>query len=368
LAPASSNGVYFHSREATSANKPQLVLAVSSTDAPPETQIDTGPPTLTSSNSATFTFSANEPVTFACSLDGAPFSACASGTTYTGLQNGGHSFQVQATDQTGNTDPTPASWSWQVDTVVPAVTSTVPQNGATNVDRSTVLQAVFSEPMDPASIDGSAFELEESGAGPVAGTVAYNAGSQTATFTPANPLPAPATLTAKVTTAARDPAGNTLAADVVWTFTTTLVNHAPTVNAGPDQTITLPANAALDGTVSDDGLPSPPSLTTTWSQLSGPGTATFGDASQVDTSASFTDAGSYVLQLQAFDGELTTSDTVTVTVNQAPSITSNGGGPTAAVSTPENQTAVTDVDATDPDAGDTVSYSIVPGADAARFT
>ena len=57
------------------------------------------------------------------------------------------------------------------------------------------------------------------------------------------------------------------------------VNQAPVVNAGADQQVTLPATAALSGTASDDGLPAPPAtLTTTWSQLSGPGTVTFGNA------------------------------------------------------------------------------------------
>ena len=60
---------------------------------------------------------------------------------------------------------------------------------------------------------------------------------------------------------------------------------------------------------------------------------------------------------------------VTVTnVNEfAPAITSDGGGDTAAVSVAENQTAVTDVDATDGD-GQTLTYSISGGDDAARFT
>ena len=60
---------------------------------------------------------------------------------------------------------------------------------------------------------------------------------------------------------------------------------------------------------------------------------------------------------------------VTVTnQNEVPTITSNGGGDTAAVSIAENTTAVTTVTATDPDAGQTLSYSIVGGADAAKFT
>ncbi len=92
-------------------------------------------------------------------------------------------------------------------------------------------------------------------------------------------------------------------------------NQAPSVSAGSDETLTLPASAALDATVTDDGLPGP--LTTTWSETSGPGTVTFGDVNAVDTSATFSMTGSYVLRLSAFDGQLTSFDEVVVTVNAA---------------------------------------------------
>lgn len=51
-----------------------------------------------------------------------------------------------------------------------------------------------------------------------------------------------------------------------------------------------------------------------WSKESGPGTVTFGDINDVDTTASFDMAGPYVLKLTASDGVLCSSDTVTVTV------------------------------------------------------
>jgi|CXWL01.1.fsa_nt_gi hypothetical protein len=54
--------------------------------------------------------------------------------------------------------------------------------------------------------------------------------------------------------------------------------------------------------------------------------------------------------------------------NSAPAISSNGGGPTASVAAGENGTVVTTVTATDADAGHTLGYSIVGGADAAKFT
>ncbi|MFW6153760.1 MAG: PKD domain-containing protein [Planctomycetota bacterium] len=107
-------------------------------------------------------------------------------------------------------------------------------------------------------------------------------------------------------------------------------NTAPSVDAGNDQTITLPADATLDGTVTDDGLPDPPAaVTTTWSKSSGPGTVTFGDAGAVDTTASFSTDGTYVLELEADDGALSASDTVTITVNPQGG---GGGGPVSPLS------------------------------------
>ena len=55
-------------------------------------------------------------------------------------------------------------------------------------------------------------------------------------------------------------------------------------------------------------------------------------------------------------------------LNAPPTIASNGGGDTAALSIAGNTTAVTTVTATDPDAGQTLSYSIIGGADASKFT
>jgi hypothetical protein len=97
-------------------------------------------------------------------------------------------------------------------------------------------------------------------------------------------------------------------------------NARPSVNAGSDQNITLPNSATLDGTVSDDGLPNPPAtVTTTWSKVSGPGTVSFGNANAVDTTASFSAAGTYTLRLTANDSVLSTSDDITITVSSSSS-------------------------------------------------
>ena len=103
-------------------------------------------------------------------------------------------------------------------------------------------------------------------------------------------------------------------------------NQAPVVNAGADQTITLPSTASLTGTATDDGQPNPPgTLTRTWSQVSGPGTVSFGDANAISTSAAFSMSGAYVLRLTVSDGAITVSDDVAVTVNPAaPGATGTG--------------------------------------------
>lgn len=100
-------------------------------------------------------------------------------------------------------------------------------------------------------------------------------------------------------------------------------NKAPTVDAGADATVTLPAAANLDATVTDEDLES---LTTTWSKLSGPGDVTFGDAAKVDTTATFGAAGEYVLRLTANDGALSASDDVKVTVKAAATTPPPAGG------------------------------------------
>jgi hypothetical protein len=122
----------------------------------------------------------------------------------------------------------------------------------------------------------------------------------------------------EVTVAASDGSLNDDQALSVTVTNVVETNAPPNVNAGSDQAITLPASLSLDGTVSDDGNPNPPgSVTTTWSKTSGPGTVTFGNATAVDTTASFSLAGSYVLRLTASDSALSGFDEVTITVNPA---------------------------------------------------
>ncbi len=94
--------------------------------------------------------------------------------------------------------------------------------------------------------------------------------------------------------------------------TNVAANIGPTVDAGGDASLTLPAPASLHGNVTDDGKPLPASLSSTWVKASGPGTVTFADGSDPITSASFSAPGNYVLRLIADDGQIKTFDDVSV--------------------------------------------------------
>jgi len=92
-------------------------------------------------------------------------------------------------------------------------------------------------------------------------------------------------------------------------------NVAPTVNAGPDQTIRLPAEATLQAAAADDGLPVPPGATgVSWSTASGPDTAVFAGPTSATTTATFPVDGVYALRATVTDGALSASDDVVVTV------------------------------------------------------
>ena len=98
-----------------------------------------------------------------------------------------------------------------------------------------------------------------------------------------------------------------------------------------------------------------------------PNTRTFsGQAADADT-------GTITIRVIADDGNgpnetFADFDLQVKDQNNAPVITSDGGGSTAAISIAENTTAVTTVTADDADAGDTLSYSISGGDDAALFS
>ncbi|HVE47701.1 MAG TPA: Ig-like domain-containing protein [Acidimicrobiales bacterium] len=90
----------------------------------PDTTITANPAALANTTSAAFSFTSSETGgTFACSLDSAAYAPCSSPQSYTDLGQGGHTFNVKAADVAGNSDTTPASFTWTIDSVAPAVST-----------------------------------------------------------------------------------------------------------------------------------------------------------------------------------------------------------------------------------------------------
>jgi Domain of unknown function (DUF4082)/Bacterial Ig-like domain/Bacterial Ig domain len=136
------------------------------------------------------------------------------------------------------------------DTTPPVVSTTVPVDGAGNVAVNSTVSATFNESIDPATVTASTLELRTASNALIAASVSYNAGTRTATLTPTAALPSNATLTATVRGGATDPrikdlAGNALAANTTWSFTTT----------APSAACVTPANAI----VAENCLPGHPS-------------------------------------------------------------------------------------------------------------
>jgi len=101
--------------------------------------------------------------------------------------------------------------SGKKDKTAPTVVGTSPAASATSVPLTSRLTVTFSEPMTTATVLGGAFSVSSDGS-PITGTVAYtDTPAPRMTFTPDQPLPGAATVTAKLTTAATDLAGNKLA-------------------------------------------------------------------------------------------------------------------------------------------------------------
>jgi subtilisin-like proprotein convertase family protein len=101
----------------------------------PQTTITSGPMPgeVVESTSAAFQFAATETPgnpPFECRLDGQAFEDCTSPKSYSGLSEGNHTFEVRAIDADGDADPSPASRTWRVDTLGPAVDIDVPAEGA----------------------------------------------------------------------------------------------------------------------------------------------------------------------------------------------------------------------------------------------
>jgi hypothetical protein len=132
------------------------------------------------------------------------------------------------------------------DTTPPVVASVSPAVDATGVPVASSVRATFSEAIDPATVTSSTFALRDQGGAVVpSAQVSYDAGTRTAALATTAGLLAQATYTATLSGGAsgvKDRAGNALASDFVWSFTTGAA--APPPDEGPGGPILVIASAS----------------------------------------------------------------------------------------------------------------------------
>ncbi|HEX2578255.1 MAG TPA: Ig-like domain-containing protein, partial [Aquihabitans sp.] len=181
---------------------------------PPDTTISSGPNGVVADNTPTFGFASEPGATFECSVDSAAFGPCSGpGATHTTgvLTDGPHSFAVQATDQSGNTDPSPATRSFTVDATAPDTTLVGGPSGTTTDSTPTF---TFS------SEAGATFECQVDGG-------AY--APCTSPFTPATLADGAHTFSVR----AKDAVGNTDGTPATRAFTVDTVAPETTVTKKP---------------------------------------------------------------------------------------------------------------------------------------
>ena len=124
------------------------------------------------------------------------------------------------------------------------VTAATPADGASDVAPNVRIAVAFSTAIDPATVNATSF-LVKQGDSALAGTVTVNPDGRTATFASGQSLPATALLSATLTRDAKGVAGETLAADFTWSFTT----GADADTTAPSVTATTPGNGAIGATI-----------------------------------------------------------------------------------------------------------------------
>ncbi len=206
-----------------------------------------------------------------------PSSALTGSTVYTATITGGPSG---IKDLTGIALVNNYTWSFTtavVDITPPLVSSVLPANGATGVSTGTPITVNFSEAINASTATGSTIQLRDAGNNLVSTTISVS-GTQV-TIAPSVGLAAATVYTVTITGGAsgvKDLAGNALATNYSWTFTTTAVVSQPltiqslSTKAGIAATIHsltgVPAGALLvlsttaDAVVSDCIVSSSPSL------------------------------------------------------------------------------------------------------------
>lgn len=154
---------------------------------------------------------------------------------------------ITATDPSGNRGSATVTIQAPKDTSPPVVSSTVPKNNAVSVPVNVTVIATFSEQLNPATVTTASFLLRDAAGNPIDGLISVS--DRIAKVTPGDALEYDMIYTVIITTAVQDPAGNALAVEYQWNFTTaTTPDTMP-----PPVTSVTPADgascAAIDGSI-----------------------------------------------------------------------------------------------------------------------
>ena len=258
---------------------------------------------------------------FECKLDRGGFAACTSPKSYSGLLDGSHTFEVRAVGGEANPDPTPASFTWTIDTLRPAVTINQASGQADPSSGSPIrFRVVFSEPV-------TGFANGDVTLSGTAGATATQVTGSGRTYDVAvSGMTGAGTVIASIPAgAAVDGVGN---ANTASTSTDNTVTRTvgSTQNSAPTATVTggtcsaaNKARGALDLTLSDaDGDTLSLSLASSSNTALLPnGNVALGGSGN-DRTVSVTGAagkrGTAILTLDVSDGTITVPVTITVTV------------------------------------------------------
>ena len=230
-----------------------VVVGLNLTDAlAPDTTIDSSPSNPTNSSSASFTFSGTDTggsgvASFECDLDGGGFSACTSPQNYTSLSDGSHTFQVRAIDGAGNVDPTPASFTWTIDTVAPTIS--VSAGGMCASSGGTMNLTVADSTAGTLTLSGSSSNTT---AVPNANITFGGSGSSRTVAMTA--MSGSTVRTATVTITVSDAAANTASTTITVIVGTSGNNTALNGTTGADLILGLDGNDTLNGLAGNDLL------------------------------------------------------------------------------------------------------------------
>jgi hypothetical protein len=173
-----------------------------------------------------------------------PASPLAYSTTYNVTVVGGSSG---VRDLVGNAMSANELWSFTTeapDVTAPTITQVTPPDTAINVSTATAVTATFNEAMQAASITTTTVQLRNSGGAVIPATVTYDAATSTARLMPSSGLAAFTAHTVTITGGAagvKDVAGNALAANYSWSFTT-----GPGVHSAWDESVVPPVPSNTD--------------------------------------------------------------------------------------------------------------------------